>query len=89
MNKQQLILAIANDLADRVKDDKQPFAYDRAPVQLKVLPNVRERLMEIDGWQAQVRKAIDRLIQKDKSSGQERIRAEIDLLIQEDESKKA
>lgn len=25
MNKQQLILAIANDLADRVKDDKQPY----------------------------------------------------------------
>ena len=63
------------------------LAYDRAPVQLKVLPGVREHLMDIDGWQSQVRKAIDRLIQKDKSSRQERIRAEIDLLIQEDDRK--
>jgi len=72
-----------------MKKRQNKLAYDRAPVQLKVLPSVRERLMEIDGWQAQVRKAIDRLIQKDKSLGQERIRAEIDLLIQEDESKRS
>ena len=69
-----------------MKKRQNKLAYDRAPVQLKVLPGVREHLMDIDGWQSQVRKAIDRLIQKDKSSRQERIRAEIDLLIHEGES---
>lgn len=72
-----------------MKKRQHKLAYDRAPVQLKVLPNVRERLMEIDGWQSQVRKAIDLLIKKDKSSGRERIRAEIDLLIQEDDRKES
>jgi len=71
-----------------MKKRQHKLAYDRAPVQLKVLPGVRGQLMEIDGWQSQVRKAIDLLIKKDKSSGRERIRAEIDLLIQEDDRKK-
>jgi hypothetical protein len=37
-------------------------AYARTPVQLKVLPGVRERLMSISGWQEKVRVYIDSLI---------------------------
>ena len=41
--------------------------YAIAPVQLKVLPGIRERLREVDGWQARIRTAIDLLIQEDES----------------------
>jgi hypothetical protein len=40
-------------------------AYDRTPVQLKVLPGVRERLKTIDGWQDKIRKLIDQLIEEE------------------------
>ena len=43
------------------------IAYAIAPVQLKVLPGIRERLREVDGWQARIRAAIDLLIQEDES----------------------
>jgi len=43
------------------------IAYDRAPVQLKVLPGVSDQLKAIDGWQARIRAAIDALIQEDES----------------------
>ena len=41
--------------------------YAISPVQLKVLPGIRERLREVDGWQARIRAAIDLLIQEDES----------------------
>ncbi|MGB5897682.1 MAG: hypothetical protein WBG66_05745 [Geitlerinemataceae cyanobacterium] len=37
-------------------------AYDQVPVQLKVLPGVRERLKQIPDWQKKVRADIDSLI---------------------------
>ncbi len=37
-------------------------AYDRIPVQLKVLPGVRERLITIDDWQNKIRGFIDELL---------------------------
>jgi hypothetical protein len=37
-------------------------AYDRTPVQLKVLPGVRERLKSVDGWQDRIRQFIDELL---------------------------
>jgi hypothetical protein len=40
-------------------------AYDKTPVQLKVLPGVRERLMTIEGWQNKVRLFLDRLIEEE------------------------
>ena len=41
--------------------------YAIAPVQLKVLPGIRERLREVDGWQARIRAEIDLLIQEDEN----------------------
>jgi len=41
--------------------------YAIAPVQLKVLPGIRERLREVDGWQERIRAEIDLLIQEDES----------------------
>ena len=41
-------------------DDR--IAYARTPVQLKVLPGVREQLMSISDWQHKVRSAIDQII---------------------------
>ena len=43
----------------------QGVAYDRTPVQLKVLPGVRERLKTVDGWQNKVREFIDELLAKE------------------------
>ena len=37
-------------------------AYDRTPVQLKVLPGVRERLKTVDDWQNKIRGFIDELL---------------------------
>lgn len=37
-------------------------AYARTPVQLKVLPGVRERLMTVDDWQNKIRVFIDELL---------------------------
>jgi hypothetical protein len=41
-------------------DDR--IAYDRTPVQLKVMPGVRERLKSVSDWQNKVRRAIDDII---------------------------
>ena len=43
------------------------IAYAIAPVQLKVLPGIRERLKDVDGWQERIRAEIDLLIQEDES----------------------
>jgi hypothetical protein len=40
-------------------------AYDRTPVQVKVLPGVRERLKTVDDWQNKLRRFIDELIEED------------------------
>lgn len=37
-------------------------AYDRNPIQLKVLPGVRERLKSIPDWQTLLRAKIDEII---------------------------
>lgn len=43
------------------KSDKGQ-SYDRTPVQLKVLPGVRERLKAVDNWQNKIRVFIDELL---------------------------
>ncbi|MCY7385629.1 MAG: hypothetical protein LH628_24315 [Microcoleus sp. CAN_BIN18] len=40
-------------------------AYSKAPVQVKVLPGVRERLKTIDNWQNKLRQLIDKLIDEE------------------------
>jgi hypothetical protein len=40
-------------------------AYDKTPVQVKVLPGVRERLKTVDDWQNKLRRFIDELIEED------------------------
>jgi hypothetical protein len=40
-------------------------AYDKTPVQLKVLPGVRGQLMSISDWQDKVRLLIDKLIESE------------------------
>jgi hypothetical protein len=37
-------------------------AYDKTPVQLKVMPGVRERLKTVENWQNKVRRFIDELL---------------------------
>jgi hypothetical protein len=37
-------------------------AYDKTPVQLKVMSGVRERLKAVDDWQNKVRRFIDELL---------------------------
>jgi hypothetical protein len=41
------------------------IAYDKTPVQVKVLPGVRERLKIVDDWQNKLRRFIDELIEED------------------------
>lgn len=41
------------------------IAYDQIPVQLKVLPGIRERLKMVENWQAKIRVYIDKLIEED------------------------
>lgn len=41
------------------------IAYDQTPVQVKVLPGVRERLKTIDNWQNKLRQLIDQLIEEE------------------------
>jgi hypothetical protein len=41
------------------------IAYDKTPVQVKVLPGVRERLKTVDDWQNKLRRFIDELIEED------------------------
>jgi hypothetical protein len=38
-------------------------AYDKAPVQFKVLPGVREKLRTIPNWQERLREFVDSLIE--------------------------
>jgi hypothetical protein len=38
-------------------------AFDKVPVQFKVLPGVREKLQTVPNWQEQMRKFVDELIQ--------------------------
>lgn len=45
----------------KFKPDNQ-VAYDRVPVQFKVLPGVREQLKKIPNWQNQLREYVDLLI---------------------------
>lgn len=40
-------------------------AYDKTPVQVKVLPGVRERLKRVDHWQNKLRQYIDKLIEEE------------------------
>jgi hypothetical protein len=40
------------------------IAYDKAPVQVKVLPGVRDRLKLVPDWQNRLRIAIDTLIEE-------------------------
>jgi hypothetical protein len=37
-------------------------AYDKTPVQLKVLPGVRDRLRQVPNWQGLIREYINQLI---------------------------
>jgi hypothetical protein len=41
------------------------IAYDKTPVQVKVLPGIRERLKTVDDWQNKLRRFIDELIEED------------------------
>jgi hypothetical protein len=41
------------------------IAYDTTPVQIKVLPGVREQLKTIDDWQNKLRRLIDALIEEE------------------------
>jgi hypothetical protein len=43
----------------------ESIAYAKAPVQVKVLPGVREKLRLIPSWQDKLRKLIDQLIQEE------------------------
>ncbi|MGB7273047.1 MAG: hypothetical protein WBC69_07110 [Geitlerinemataceae cyanobacterium] len=45
----------------KFQPDRQ-VAYDKVPVQVKVLPGVRDRLKQVPDWQNQVRAYIDSLI---------------------------
>jgi hypothetical protein len=38
-------------------------AYDKAPVQFKVLPGVREKLKTVPDWQERLRDFVDSLIE--------------------------
>jgi hypothetical protein len=40
-------------------------AYAKAPVQVKVLPGVREKLRLVPSWQDKLRRLIDQLIQEE------------------------
>ncbi|MFB8794305.1 MAG: hypothetical protein U7126_08780 [Microcoleus sp.] len=47
----------------KFKPDNQ-VAYDKVPVQFKVLPGVREKLKTVPNWQARLRKIVDELIEE-------------------------
>ncbi|NJL65402.1 MAG: hypothetical protein HC903_31025 [Methylacidiphilales bacterium] len=38
-------------------------AFDKVPVQFKVLPGVRDKLKTVPNWQERLREYVDRLIQ--------------------------
>jgi hypothetical protein len=38
------------------------MAYDKVPVQFKVLPGVREKLLAVPNWQERLREFVDDLI---------------------------
>ena len=41
---------------------KNQVAYDKVPVQFKVLPGVREKLKTVPNWQERLREFVDQLI---------------------------
>ncbi|BAU14141.1 hypothetical protein LEP3755_46860 [Leptolyngbya sp. NIES-3755] len=43
----------------------ESVAYAKTPVQVKVLPGVRERLKTVPNWQDKLRRLIDQLIQEE------------------------
>ncbi|MEH1789960.1 hypothetical protein [Nostoc sp.] len=43
---------------------QKKLAYDKTPLQLKVAPGVREKVMAISGWQETVRGFLDEMIAK-------------------------
>lgn len=43
----------------------EQIAYDKTPVQVKVLPGVREQLKTLDDWQNKLRQYIDKLIKEE------------------------
>ena len=45
----------------KFKPDNQ-VAYDKIPVQVKVLPGVRDKLKQVPDWQNKIRAYIDTLI---------------------------
>ncbi|MEH1926471.1 MAG: hypothetical protein V7K14_07230 [Nostoc sp.] len=47
----------------KFKPEKK-LAYDKTPLQLKVSPGVREKVMSIPGWQETVRGFLDEMIAK-------------------------
>jgi hypothetical protein len=42
-------------------------AYDKAPVQFKVLPGVREKLRTVPNWQERLRDFVDQLISEEST----------------------
>lgn len=40
-------------------------AYDKVPVQFKVMPGVRERLKAVPNWQERLREYVNQLIAED------------------------
>ncbi|NJM71829.1 MAG: hypothetical protein HC862_17435 [Scytonema sp. RU_4_4] len=45
----------------KFKPDNQ-VAYDKVPVQFKVLPGVREKLKAVPNWQERLREFVEQLI---------------------------
>jgi hypothetical protein len=43
----------------------EEIAYDKTPVQVKVLPSVWERLKTVDDWQNKLRQLINELIEEE------------------------
>lgn len=47
----------------KFKPDNQ-VAYDKVPVQFKVLPGVREKLKAVPNWQERLRQYVDELLEE-------------------------
>ena len=43
---------------------RNKVAFDKNPVQFKVLPGVREKLKTVPDWQERLRKYVDELVQE-------------------------
>lgn len=44
-------------------------AYDKVPVQFKVMPGVREKLKAVPNWQKRFREFVDQLIEEAEQIG--------------------